>query len=105
MLDYSHIMRLTKVRIPLINVGKRWISTDARTNRKEEILNTLHRGFVNVCIGVSIGGILLGIYKTYEHIRYVRPLYKAARMSAEQELLAVGQAIETPIIENQETQS
>ncbi|KAL6266526.1 hypothetical protein P5V15_003373 [Pogonomyrmex californicus] len=65
-----------------------------RKRRKEMLYDKLHRGFVKVCMGVTlVSGLFLG-YKVYEYFRYIQPLHQAQTKLAQDELLLEGRSIE-----------
>ncbi|CAL1687885.1 unnamed protein product [Lasius platythorax] len=71
-----------------------------RRRRKERIYDKFHKGFVNICMGVTAVATLYLGYKAYEYFRYVRPLHLAQKKLAQEELLLEGRSIEdSPNIE------
>ncbi|XP_076177800.1 uncharacterized protein LOC143152031 [Ptiloglossa arizonensis] len=61
---------------------------------KEYVLDKLHRGFVNVCVTVTLVTGSIITYKIYEYFRYVRPIFKKQHLKAQEELLMEGKPIE-----------
>lgn len=62
--------------------------------RKELLYDKMHKGAVNVCMGITaIASLILG-YKAYEYFRYVRPVHLAQTKLAQDELLLEGRNVE-----------
>ncbi|CAK9799776.1 hypothetical protein ANTPLA_LOCUS2100 [Anthophora plagiata] len=64
-----------------------------RYKKKSFYLDKLHRGFVNVCITVTLVGTALLAVQGYQYFRYVRPAMKEKAMLSNEELLQEGRYV------------
>lgn len=84
---------------PWMRLTSRPISSDARYRQRKLLLDKLHRGFVDVCIGVSALITIATAYKAFIYFAYVRPVYNERKAAMEKQMLERGKPLDTPQIE------